>query len=193
MRSVCFTGHRQINAAQELKERLTATLETLIKSGAVDFYSGGCCGWDMLCSCAVIVLRKKYPQIKLHLVLPCSNKEQTARWSDIQREWFYKILSAADSVEYTSECYTSDCMKVRNARLVELADCCVCYLNPKRHRSGTYQTYKMAQKKGIEIHNLYDDEVTGKAVNTMLEEQGRELEEKYKDYPDIQPSDEYHL
>ncbi len=51
----------------------------------------------------------------------------------------------------------------------------------------------MARKKGIEIYNLYDDEVIGKAVNTMLEEQGRKLEEKYKDYPDIQPPDKYHL
>lgn len=48
------------------------------------------------------------------------------------------------------------------------------------------QTY--FRNKGTEIHNLYDDEVISKAVNTMLEEQGRELEEKYKGYPDTQLS-----
>lgn len=153
MKNVCFTGHRQINATIELKTRLSQTLEMLIQNGATDFYSGGCYGWDMLCSCAVIVLRKKYPQIKLHLVLPCSNEEQTAMWKAPQKEWFYKILFAADTVEYTSGHYSADCMKIRNARLAELADCCVCYYSGV-HRSGTGQTVRMAQRKGAALYNM---------------------------------------
>lgn len=48
-------------------------------------------------------------------------------------------------------------MKARNARLVELAsDYCICYWNPKNFRSGTGQTVRMAQKKGIEIINLFE-------------------------------------
>ena len=48
-------------------------------------------------------------------------------------------------------------MKIRNARLVELAsDYCICYWNPKHYRSGTGQTVRMAQKKGIEVIDLFE-------------------------------------
>lgn len=60
-----------------------------------------------------------------------------------------------------SERYYDGCMKGRNARLVELATvCCICYWNVNDKRSGTGQTVRMAQKKGIEIINL-NDEKTG--------------------------------
>ena len=60
---------------------------------------------------------------------------------------FYCILSLADKIEYTSEHYFKGCMKLRNARLVEYADICFCYLNFKRQISGTAQTVRMAQKR----------------------------------------------
>lgn len=59
-------------------------------------------------------------------------------------------------MEQVSERYYNGCMKARNARLVELAtDYCICYWNPKDFRSGTGQTVHMAQKKGIEVINLF--------------------------------------
>ena len=153
MKSVCFTGHRNVRITNELLALLNKTLTDLIENGAADFYAGGALGWDMLCEQIVLDLRKKYPHIKLHLVLPCSEVEQTARWNDMQKEEYRKILNAANDIEYTSDHYYDGCMKVRNARLVELADCCVCYYD-NRSRSGTGQTVRMAMDKGIKIINL---------------------------------------
>ena len=65
---------------------------------------------------------------------------------------YKEILQAADSVTVLSEHYTEDCMKRRNACLVELADCCICYCN--NPRSGTGQTVRMAKDNGIETINL---------------------------------------
>ena len=64
MKSVCFTGHRDVKITRELKDRLMETLEMLIQMGCTDFYAGGAVGWDMLCEAAVLALRKKYPGIK---------------------------------------------------------------------------------------------------------------------------------
>ncbi|MCH5350158.1 MAG: DUF1273 family protein, partial [Oscillospiraceae bacterium] len=127
IKSVCFTGHRNVRITNELLALLNKTLTDLIENGAADFYAGGALGWDMLCEQIVLDLRKKYPHIKLHLVLPCSEAEQTARWNDMQKEEYRRILNSANDTEYTSDYYYDGCMKVRNARLVELADCCVCY------------------------------------------------------------------
>lgn len=150
---ICFTGHRQITDFHETTKKLLKLLESLINQGAEDFYAGGALGFDTLCSLAVINLKYVHPQIRLNLILPCSNGEQTENWNEEQKATFRKILSEADSVEYTSEFYTKDCMKIRNARLVELSDGCICYYK-ERYVSGTGQTIRMAQKKGITIYNI---------------------------------------
>lgn len=129
-KSVCFTGHRNLKSkTQELSVLLYEYLEKIItKLEVTDFYAGGSIGWDALAAQTVLRLREKYPQIKLHLILPCSNAEQTAGWSEEQRREFYRILALADDVEYTSEHYFNGCMKARNTRLVELANvCCMCW------------------------------------------------------------------
>lgn len=191
MKNVCFTGHRNSPNTPEMRFYIKNLLEGfIVLDGADTFYAGGAKGWDNDCSDIVLEMKKEYPHIKLCLVLPYPENIQTSGWTDSEKEQYRRIVSQASNVELCSEIRMSNSEKIRNMRLVERADCCVCYLNPKRNRSGTYQTYKMAQKKGIEIHNLYDYEVIGNALNAMFEEQGRELEEKYKDYSDIQPPDE---
>lgn len=158
-KSVCFTGHRTIAEDKEkLSARLYALLERLVTEQKVtDFYTGGAVGWDALAALTVLKLRESYPEVKLHLVLPCPFAEQSAKWNEAQKEEHKHIASLADTKEFTSEHLGKNTMKIRNARLVELAtDYCICYWNPKHYRSGTGQTVRMAQKKGIEVINLFE-------------------------------------
>lgn len=155
-KSICFTGHRSVPAAllpQMLRE-LEHILETAIPHGFVDFYAGGAIGWDTYCAQMVLDLREEYPGIALHLVLPCSREEQTARWTQQQRAAYDCILRAADSCEFIAEKYTKTCMRQRNQRLVDLADCCVCFCLEPDGRTGTAQTVRMARQKGIPVINL---------------------------------------
>ncbi len=154
MKSVCFTGHRNVKETAELKNSLINQLVKLINEGAADFYAGGAVGWDMLCEKAVIGLREKYPHIRLRLILPCPAEEQTERWSESDKREFMGLLSAADTVEICSEHYFDGCMKLRNQRLVDLSDVCVCYYNESNKRSGTGQTVRMAERQGKVIVNL---------------------------------------
>lgn len=156
MKSASFTGHRHLSGdIKSLAEYLYNTLDHHIKyHGLSDFYAGGAMGWDTLAALTVIKLRNIYPHIRLHLILPCSNQEQTLKWSAKNKEIFYKILAQADSVEYTSNHYYNGCMKIRNARLVECADICFCYWNTNNFHSGTAQTVNMARKKHIDIINF---------------------------------------
>lgn len=152
MKTCCFTGHRIIKITPELVQRLKDTITKLIERGVTDFYNGGAIGFDMLAAETVIELKAEYPDIKLHLLLPCPPEEQVKGWNKAQIARYNEILQAADGVTVLSEHYTDDCMKQRNKRLVELADCCICYCaNP---RSGTGQTVRMAREKGIDVINL---------------------------------------
>lgn len=152
MKTCCFTGHRTLTFTHELSKNLAETLMKLIENGVTDFYAGGALGWDMYCEKMVLRLKQMYPQIKLHLVLPCPAENQTLKWNADAKAEYYKIMSAADSTEILSDHYYDGCMQKRNQRMVDLADVCVCYCT--RPKSGTGQTVRMAQSKGLDIFNL---------------------------------------
>lgn len=160
MRSACFTGHRRITCDEsDLKSRLYKALERAVKDGnIINFYNGGAVGFDLLSAEVVLELRRKYPYITLNMILPCPSYEQTSRWRSSQRERFFRILEQADSQEIISEHYYDGCMRDRNYRLVELADCCFCYWNGQG-RTGTSQTVRIAYQKKIEVLNFFEDSV----------------------------------
>ena len=157
--SACFTGHRTLMTdMNSFSALLLSVIEQMITDRNItDYYAGGAYGFDAIASLSVLQLKEKYPEVRLHLILPCSNEEQTDGWNIKRKTEFENILGLADSVEQVSERYYNGCMKARNARLVELAtDYCICYWNPKHYRSGTGQTVRMAQRKGIEVINLFE-------------------------------------
>lgn len=154
MKTVSFTGHRHIDS-EETAKRLYNVLELLAEQGADTFCAGGASGFDMLAAQTVIRLKEEYPWITLVLILPCPPEEQSASFNEQNRSLYYKLLGEADRVETISSSYTKDCMKKRNQRLIDLADICVCYYDPARTNTGTGQTVRMAEKKDIEIINLF--------------------------------------
>ena len=101
MKTACFTGHRKISCdIEDLKSRLYNVLErAVINAGINDFYNGGAVGWDMLTAEIVMKLREKYPQIRLHMILPCSPENQSHKWTPEQKKTYFSILEQADSIE----------------------------------------------------------------------------------------------
>ena len=150
---VCFTGHRRLEPENiaEVAQRLQNKIESLCRSGDVDFRAGGAVGFDTLAALCVLTAKETYPNIKLHLFLPC--KDQTYGWSDGDIEKYNYILSQADSVRYVSEARTSGCMLKRDRALVDGADLCIAYCN--KTTGGTAYTVSYAKERGVEVENIY--------------------------------------
>ena len=158
MPGVCFTGHRSIKEPlSNLYRRLDRAIEKAVTDrNASDFYVGGAVGFDMIAAFRVLRAKKKYSAVRLHLVLPCPIPEMVIKWNDKDKITFDDILNRADSITVISDRYHDGCMKERNQRLVDLADAlCICYWNENDNRSGTGQTVRMAERKGLMIKNLY--------------------------------------
>ena len=151
--SVCFTGHRDIdkNSAYFIPSALKATVRTLIELGATTFLCGGAVGFDTIAALCIIELKEEYPDIRLHLVLPCKN--QTRMWNETSRTIYDMILKRADRVEYLHESYTQNCMHDRNRRLVDLADVCIAYC--VHSGGGTAYTMSYALKCNKQLINIY--------------------------------------
>ena len=111
-------------------------------------------GWDAFCSKTVLDFKKKGLDVRLHIILPCCFEEYTQKWSEEEKQELSSIMRQADTVEYISEHYTKDCIKLRNQKLVDSAGWLWCFYNENRTRSGTGQTVRMAEKSGLRIQNF---------------------------------------
>ena len=107
-------------------------------------------GFDTLAAQAVLRAKKKHPQVKLILVLPC--RSQADRWSERDKAVYEDIKAQADKVVYVSEQYTRSCMFQRNRHLVDCSGTCVAYLT--EDSGGTAYTVGYARSKGLNVMNL---------------------------------------
>lgn len=155
IRTVCFTGHREIPAhhALRLPDLLESVIVDLISRGATVFRAGGAMGFDTVAALKVLELRGLYPQIRLELILPC--RDQSKHWREEDVRVYEYILHAADSHRFLFDSYVDGCMLERDRRLVSGSDVCVAYLT--RSRGGTAYTFSQALRAGLETVNLYDN------------------------------------
>ena len=150
--TVCFTGHRNIprNHAAVLSSVLESEIVEQIKAGARIFKAGGAIGFDTVAALKVLELKDQYPEIELHLYLPC--KDQTRGWNEVCVRTYNYCLEHADKVIYISEKYYSGCMYERDRKLVDGSDVCIAYCT--QTHGGTYYTCSHAKKNGVELINI---------------------------------------
>lgn len=155
MKTVCFTGHREIPDAEYplLCERLNHTIEEQIQNGATVFRTGGALGFDTLAALSVLSLRRQYPHIRLELLLPCPS--QTRGWSHADIQLYEQIKEQADAHRYVSPTYFTGVLQMRNRALVEGSDVCIAYLR-NSNGGGTAFTASLAIRQGLEFINLND-------------------------------------
>lgn len=137
-----FIGHGECYGVD--REKLRDEIEKLIDRGVTDFISGGMGSFDWMCSHVVFDLKKTYPQIGNHLVIPYLTfniREKTYFDSIIYPEVFEKYHFKA-------------AIPARNRYLIDHSAYAICYVT--HGWGGAAQTYKRAGKKGLTIINLGD-------------------------------------
>ena len=139
-----------IKTKWKIEKKLKETLEALIDNGYCYFGAGGALGFDTIAAQTVLGLKKKHPEIKLILVLPCKN--QTRGWEEKDVSVYESIIEQADKVVYTQEHYDRGCMFKRNRHLVDNSSVCVAYLTEEK--GGTAYTVNYANQKGVKVINI---------------------------------------
>ena len=147
----CFTGHREFfDEKSLLSATLNKLLRSLVKRGFDTFRVGGAVGFDMLAADEVLEMKKEFPDIKLHIFVPCLT--QNKYYTKEQNKRYLEQINAADKIMCISEQYNSGCMQKRNRALVDGADFCVAYL--RHHGGGTDYTVRYAEKNGVYVERL---------------------------------------
>lgn len=154
--TACFTGHRQLPADEvdSLADRLDELLDCLVRHGYRDFISGAALGFDLLAAERVLLLKRRCPDVRLLLAIPCQN--QTARWRPEDAARYEHIVYHADHTHVLSPFYFDGCMQVRNRFMVDRSSLCICCMTA--FQGGTASTVKYAQTKKLPVVNVADRE-----------------------------------
>lgn len=146
--SVCFTGHRDMPSRlsaefREIVRNTQLAIDAAFQNGTRDFYTGGAPGYDQLCGELVLQLKKREPEVRLHILLPYPGY---AANSGSAHE---RLVAAADETVCLYSHYFKGCFLMRDRELVSRAESCIAYL--RKPRSGTAFTVSCARQKGIKV------------------------------------------
>ena len=146
----CFFGHRDINKSEDLREKLTDTIEKLVTAEKTDTFLFGSKGnFDDLCYDIVTELKEKYPHIKRIYVraeYPIINDEYMAYLLKLYEDTYYpeKIVGSGKAVYIE-----------RNCEMINKSKYCIVYYDKQNshttRKSGTKIALDNATKKGREI------------------------------------------
>lgn len=139
--TITFCGHGDYNYDNDIKDRLSSTVEDLIKQGADTFLLGGYGNFDMMSAHIVYQLKQKYPYIKSILIIPYLNKEYNTDYYD---ETEYPPIEKVP-MRYA--------IIKRNEWMIDQSDTVISYV--KHDRGGAYKTLQYANKKRKTVINLY--------------------------------------
>lgn len=153
-KAIAFTGHRIIPLArqEEVRKRLTTSVVLACKLGITRFYCGMALGFDMMAAEVVLLLKSKFPNIRLIAIVPYLG--QSDRWSATEQERYHRILASADKVVILSENYFRGCLLRRNDYILSHSCGVIAYFDGKP-KGGTFYTIKKAERMKMNMVNIY--------------------------------------
>ena len=151
----CFTGHRNIPRGDEseIRARVKAQVVSLISKGVDTFYVGGAVGFDMLAAELLIDLRNKEgADIRIISALPFPEWRNNWPEDEIRRQDI--IMENSDEVSYASGQHSREAYLSRDRKMVDESKYCIAYCT--RRSGGTAYTIRYAMKKGLQVINMAD-------------------------------------
>lgn len=138
----CFIGHSECYSLSE--ERVQTAIEALINQGVTDFLCGGMGNFDWMCARLTYGLKREYPHIRCDLVIPYLT------FCVLEPKYFDSIVYPEGFEKY----HFKAAIVARNRYLVDQSAYALCYVT--HSWGGAAQTYRRAEKKGLQIKNLSD-------------------------------------
>ena len=134
-----------------LLDKLESEVERAIADGQIIFQCGVSMGADLWMAGAILALKGRFPQIRLHCYQPCET--QANYWPERWREPYFEILARADEVFCLQQRYAKDAvlrrnreMVARSARLIVLYD--------QKIDGGMRYAIDYAEERDLEIRTI---------------------------------------
>ena len=175
----CFLGHRDYIYPQAIERTINA-IQYVIDNGCRSFTMGTHGNYDELALSECRSFRTKYKDIKIEVILTSYHKIEkkvlfTYKNDDGEIEEFVDTPPYSDvntTMFEIEDLYFKRQITESNKQMIDDCDAVICYVNPKREKSGAKKALKYAQKIGLTIINCYDEK--DEPTYGMTEEQKKE-------------------
>ena len=154
MKRVCtFAGHRDIRITEKLTSALKEHIEILItKENVNEFLVGNYGDFDRIASQAVSELRKVYPHIKLHLVIPYITSVITE-----YKDQFYEKYDSIVMADIPLSTPKNLCIIKSNQYMVDTSDFIICYVKHIGNAKNLLDYAQKRKKEGAHIENVAEN------------------------------------
>ncbi len=159
MKTCAFTGHRPGSIAFGYREYhskyfrfyncLISEVQKLYSAGVKTYITGMAEGVDMWAAEAVLELKHTDDGVRLIAAIPYRGHINSI--SEEYKQRYLDILKEADEIIYVCDEYSKTSFKERNFYMIDNADILLAVYDMDNSRSGTGQTVRYAEKKGIPI------------------------------------------
>jgi len=169
-KTLCFSGHRpeklpfkgdvNLPETKMLMSILFCEISNAVEDGYRYFITGMAKGIDLWAAKYVIDLKNTDPAIKLICAVPYDGYGKS--WKGIDKWDLNYVFEKADDIVTVSPDYSKFCMRFRNEYMVDNSSKLIAVVAD--YRSGTGQTIRYAQKKGLEqkiidANKLFSDQM----------------------------------
>ena len=146
--TVTFCGHGNETYSDEIRKRLSDTIEELILQGADEFLLGGYGSFDLMAAYTVRSFKAKYPHIKSVLVVPYIDRSFDKELYD------YSEYPPLESVPKRLA------ILKRNEYMVNRSDIVIAYIS--HNWGGAAKTFDYAVRRGKSLTNIVEKYVCRK-------------------------------
>lgn len=152
-RKTAFIGHRQVCFIEKVKERLQNAIEQCINDGCSHFLMGTHGEFDKMALDACRFARKRYPNIKIEVVLTSyhiiekKNSLDYVPYQDVET-----IIFDIEDLHFKQQITES------NKQMIDECDTLICYVDKKQNPSGAKTAMNYAKRRGLKIVNLFREE-----------------------------------
>ena len=153
--TITFFGHRHIYKEQELRTRIYDAVLPYVNEPKLTLLVGNHGEYDGLVLSVCRELRRKYPHIRICVVLTSIAILQKDEYGYCPAD----IYSDVETITYDIEDeHFKNQIVVNNRYMVDDSDVVICYVNFKEYRSGAKRAVNYAKRKNKTIINLFKEE-----------------------------------
>ena len=148
--TVSFFGHREIENALDVEQKLEAKISELIQTKQyVEFLVGREGEFDILAASVVKRVKKQmdYGNCSLIWVLPYMKSE----FRDNEKEYL-DYYDDVEVCERSSKAHYKSAIQIRNKEMVDRSDLVICCI--QRKSGGAYKTVQYAEKQGQTVIDI---------------------------------------
>lgn len=148
--TVSFFGHREIENALDVEQKLEAKISELIQTKQyVEFLVGREGEFDILAASVVKKVKKQmdYGNCSLIWVLPYMKSE----FRDNEKEYL-DYYDDVEVCERSSKAHYKSAIQIRNKEMVDRSDLVICCI--QRKSGGAYKTVQYAEKQGQTVIDI---------------------------------------